>query len=359
MAPAPEVVARSEPPDAAEPSAAPAPPAADETAPEQVARAEAQAEAEATRVATEQARAEAMSPPHGAADAPSLVLEPSEGATPAPDELAEATPVLPTPRRTPTPAPPAADEGLFGDPIALGGMAAAALVLVLALFLVLRRRRKLPGDIDVTAIAEESASHGRIPSGGFAMDAAPGEAGTASQTDDFFSGDAGLPAEADDDGTAFGLERAAPVAAARPVAPSQRASKPGASIFADDETGHEPASKGDAIMNQEVSDLPADRAGAPPAPPAAPAAAGADIARLVQDLERRIGQLETRLEASNDAREKLERQVAAQSEELRVQRAAIARTQRALRSMSRADEEKATEPALRDGDTQVKTRVNV
>ena len=51
--------------------------------------------------------------------------------------------------------------------------------------------------------------------------------------------------------------------------------------------------------------------------------------------------------------------VAAQSEELRVQRAAIARTQRALRTMSRGDEEKATEPALRDGDTQAKTRVNL
>ena len=50
--------------------------------------------------------------------------------------------------------------------------------------------------------------------------------------------------------------------------------------------------------------------------------------------------------------------MAAQSEELRVQRAAIARTQRALRTMSRGDEEKATEPALRD-DTQAKTRINV
>ena len=48
------------------------------------------------------------------------------------------------------------------------------------------------------------------------------------------------------------------------------------------------------------------------------------------------------------ARERLERQVAAQSEELRVQRAAIARTQRALRSLSRSEEEQATEPALRE-----------
>ena len=65
-------------------------------------------------------------------------------------------------------------------------------------------------------------------------------------------------------------------------------------------------------------------------------------------LERRVAQLETRLDESVDARERLERQVAAQSEELRVQRAAIARTQRALRSLNRGVEEQATVPALRE-----------
>jgi hypothetical protein len=65
-------------------------------------------------------------------------------------------------------------------------------------------------------------------------------------------------------------------------------------------------------------------------------------------MERRMAHLESRLDESVAARERLERQVAAQSEELRVQRAAIARTQRALRGLSRSDEEQATEPALRD-----------
>ena len=65
-------------------------------------------------------------------------------------------------------------------------------------------------------------------------------------------------------------------------------------------------------------------------------------------MERRIAQVEARLDESIDARERLERQVAAQSEELRVQRAAIARTQRALRSLSRSEEDQATEPAPRD-----------
>ena len=114
-------------------------------------------------------------------------------------------------------------------------------------------------------------------------------------------------------------------------------------------------SKGDAKMSQKLSDLPADRAGAAPS---SPAAVSGDIARVLEEMQSRMAQLEAKLDEANDAREKLERQVAAQSEELRVQRAAIARTQRALRSMTRSGEDKATEPALRD-DTQAKTRVNL
>jgi hypothetical protein len=58
------------------------------------------------------------------------------------------------------------------------------------------------------------------------------------------------------------------------------------------------------------------------------------------ETERRIAHLERRLEELVDARERLERQVAAQTEELRVQRAAIARTQRVLRTVApRGDEE--------------------
>ncbi|MBW2665593.1 MAG: hypothetical protein JRE13_04815 [Deltaproteobacteria bacterium] len=61
--------------------------------------------------------------------------------------------------------------------------------------------------------------------------------------------------------------------------------------------------------------------------------------------------MEARLDESNEARERLERQVETQAEELRVQRAAIARTQRAVRSLNRPDEDQATEPALRDPST--------
>ena len=103
-------------------------------------------------------------------------------------------------------------------------------------------------------------------------------------------------------------------------------------------------------MSQDTLDLPVSRSQRPgPAPTMATSTAGdSDVTRLVRELERRIAQVETRLDEANDARERLERQVAAQSEELRVQRAAIARTQRALRGLNRGDEEQATEPALRD-----------
>ncbi len=81
---------------------------------------------------------------------------------------------------------------------------------------------------------------------------------------------------------------------------------------------------------------------------AAAATGGGDLERLVQELQRRIAKLESRVDEVSDARERLERQVAAQTEELRVQRAAIARTQRAVRNLARPEEEGPTEPALRD-----------
>jgi len=128
----------------------------------------------------------------------------------------------------------------------------------------------------------------------------------------------------------------------------------------DDDAKADTETKGDEAMEQGISDLPADPdfGGMPPAPAAPAAGPDPDVLRVVHELERRMAQLEGKLGEANEARERLERQVAAQSEELRVQRAAIARTQRALRTLSRGEEEKATEPALRD-DAQAKTRINV
>jgi hypothetical protein len=66
----------------------------------------------------------------------------------------------------------------------------------------------------------------------------------------------------------------------------------------------------------------------------------------VHELEQRFMALERRLEEVLDAKDRLERHVAAQTEELRVQRAAIARTQRVLRNLTRPDDAP-TEPALK------------
>ena len=81
-----------------------------------------------------------------------------------------------------------------------------------------------------------------------------------------------------------------------------------------------------------------------PEPVAAPATprSRADLG----EIERRVAELERRLEQLTEARERLERQVAAQTEELRVQRAAIARTQRVVRTIAKT-EDMATEPVPR------------
>lgn len=71
-----------------------------------------------------------------------------------------------------------------------------------------------------------------------------------------------------------------------------------------------------------------------------------DVTHLAAELGDRVQELERRLEQLTEARERLERQVAAQTEELRVQRAAIARTQRVVRSMTKG-EDLATEPVPR------------
>jgi hypothetical protein len=71
-----------------------------------------------------------------------------------------------------------------------------------------------------------------------------------------------------------------------------------------------------------------------------------DVTRLAAELGDRVQELERRLEQLTEARERLERQVTAQTEELRVQRAAIARTQRVVRSITKG-EDLATEPVPR------------
>ncbi len=75
-------------------------------------------------------------------------------------------------------------------------------------------------------------------------------------------------------------------------------------------------------------------------------AAGIEPERREEELERRVAHLEKRLDEVAEAKDRLERQLSTQNEELRVQRAAIARTQRVLRNLSQPGDA-ATEPALK------------
>lgn len=77
----------------------------------------------------------------------------------------------------------------------------------------------------------------------------------------------------------------------------------------------------------------------------APTNGGGD---MLAGFETRMAALKGRIDELGEAKQRLEHQIAAQTEELRVQRAAIARTQRAVRNLSRPGEDAPTEPALRD-----------
>lgn len=110
-----------------------------------------------------------------------------------------------------------------------------------------------------------------------------------------------------------------------------------------------------AMPGQEIPPTPSAAAtstGATPAPPppepasapfpgiaAAPLAAPDTAAeRTLSEIERRLRHIETRIEEMADSRERLDRQLAAHTEELRVQRSAIARAQRVLRNLTRPDD---------------------
>lgn len=241
------------------------------------------------------------------------------------------------------------------DYVTIGAIAAGAVLLAL-IAMRLVRRRSLPNDLDVTTLAAdaEAAEPEPVVARGPSdltypaprPNAGADQAGAADE-DDSVSGAATKKYKVDDldEAVAQSKKKRSPnqpteaYSLAEVSAGTSNEVDHAAGLFDDDD------SEGEKAMDMEVNDLPSDRS-APAAPP--PVMAGdSDLASLVQDLISRVGSLEGRLEEANDARERLERQVAAQSEELRVQRAAIARTQRALRSLSRTEEDQATEPALK------------
>ena len=264
--------------------------------------------------------------PEAVAKPPMPGLEPEAPAAPSmPEPKAVAKPLAPAPVAKPHAPEPAAPATWFGfEPMQLAALGGGVLLLVF-LVVMLMRRRRLPNDLDVTALVDEDEEPPTSISEGLDFGAGEREVAPAH------------PRSAP--------ERMAPAHTSPIAAPGD--------LFGDtDQELFDSTEKGEKKMSQDTLDLPVSRSQRPnPAPTMATSASSAgdsDVTRLVRELERRVAQIETRLDEANDARERLERQVAAQSEELRVQRAAIARTQRALRGLNRGEEEQATEPALRD-----------
>jgi len=261
---------------------------------------------------------------------------PSTTATPAPPAAAPTPPQIakPAPPVKPAPANAKADAAhkpvlkLFGlEPLQIATLGGGVLLLIV-LVVMLMRRRRLPNDLDVTALADED------------------EPDSITEGLDFGAGERSATP------TPVPPPRQMTPPPSKP-APKPPIAAPAGSFSDNDQELFDTSEKGESKMNQDTLDLPVSRSGRPAASQATTASAGdSDVGRLVRELERRVAQLETRLDEANDARERLERQVAAQSEELRVQRAAIARTQRALRGMNRGEEEQATEPALREPNRQ-------
>ncbi len=217
------------------------------------------------------------------------------------------------------------------SPVDMAVVAAVAAVVLIVGVLVVRRsrRRSISSALDVAALAEEAE-----------LDAEPAAADTSAAVNE------SIPVKG------FSMD-----GAARAIEPSLRENEENAAAYSmsevaanETESGlYNEDTEGEKKMDLDASEMSVDVESAEfnTSPPIV-TGGGSDSSQLVQDLASRLATLETRLDEVSEARERLERQVAAQSEELRVQRAAIARTQRALRSLSRSEAEQATEPALRD-----------
>jgi len=240
-------------------------------------------------------------------------------------------------------APETADSSWLGLLMSPTGLLAVGGVLLLAIVLVAMRRRRAAADDDplYSVMSAEDA--------GASAEEGQSETDTTVRWD-YPEKDA-VPAhdvrafEADDDDQYGQL----PLGRAAGSASSGAAPSPGNGAVHDDAAatsifGGDPAPAPSGYGNGSGR-IEASTTATIPMAPSAPVAQG-DAVRMATEVEGRVAELERRLEQLVEARERLERQVAAQTEELRVQRAAIARTQRVVRSMTKG-EELVTEPVPR------------
>jgi hypothetical protein len=283
-------------------------------------------------------------------------------------ELAETSPPpLPTPaaQKPPSPGPaplqppPIAEpRGFTGflpsaidDPAIVGGIAAA--VVLLGILTVMRRRRPEPEEELATPFAaEEPFSLDEAPATGqMGLPGMTGEGSGAEERSSGYVAPSGFPTPSQQGPISFGAPEqdviGPPGGARAPQAgrPAASADDELASLFdqSEDDVSAPGGAQGESMQTTTTGFDSTTTAFSRPSLPSSMTATGPDVVALVQDLERRMKQLESQVEELLETKERLERQVAAQTEELRVQRAAIARTQRVLRTVVKPEEE-ATEP---------------
>lgn len=244
--------------------------------------------------------------------------------------VADATPPAPKPKRVPPPmvarSTTPEDEGGGWMTMALVG--AGALVLLVGGGLFLARRRGASDDDEWDDDADDA---------GFGL--ADSEAATDNP---FASADESTTLGAPDDETV--------------VAPMSGTDDEDTTVVSvpDDEKESESLFDAEEKDMDDMEVISRDQVNESLGGPAMPPVGGAsdDVQAMFAEMTRRMEALEARCDELVDARDRLERQVAAQTEELRVQRAAIARTQRAVRNLGRGEGEpegdEPTEPALRD-----------
>lgn len=256
---------------------------------------------------------------------------------PAPAPMPAAAPKPNVAKTTSAPAAAKSDGGIFdllSNPIVLAGVAG---VVLLGFFLAMRRRRSDEDEDPLYTVM--SADDASATASDVVGDRQPVLSVSPAWNADAF--EASEPALRDGPRQlALGQVPVVQVEAPseyEPVAGAESFSTPDESdadsIFAS-EPQPEPAAAPAYVPNHEPVAVPVMAAA-----PVAPVPVSAEMERRFADFERRLEQL-------TEARERLERQVAAQTEELRVQRAAIARTQRVVRSIAKT-EDVATEPVPR------------
>jgi len=328
FAAAPEPIAAATP----EPAAAPAPPATANPA--------AAPTSELAAVGqTDQPGAGAPTVRGDAATAPDAAHPLAGESAPAPPPPS-AAPEAPAHRRMTAPAPPyeateSAGSSMLGLLMSPSGLLAVGVVLLGGIVLVVLRRRRSAVDEDPLYSVMSAEDAGAEPEAQPELPRWEARNEPAAPARDPHAFEA---ADDDDSYSQLPISRAGSAGSAAPASifdrepPAGQASTQSASSPA---SGH----GGNGVA------IPA--ASAPPPAAASPAVPShGETLRVAAEVEGRVAELERRLEQLAEARERLERQVAAQTEELRVQRAAIARTQRVVRSITKG-EEIATEPVPR------------